>query len=282
MINHRDQQNGSSLSNLTVIIPWADRPEIHECLIRNRELLARTQAVIIANAGGSKNQIHKLAIRAGLPSLSVLHIPMIQFNKACAINLAVSRTHAKKIIVLDNDILIGQRTLAALAACATKTTFSTAKRMCDRNDEAVKSDEGTVTHLMRIKPRRRDELEIETSQQSIGSTGRSAPGIACFTRAAFLAVGGMNSKLYGWGWEDIDLIVRLQLALRLQRRQTGTVGHLDSSIGSAKSGFSKKASSQTMNFQTALAAYMVGELSGTYGEDLARWKMQMSLTRYAG
>ena len=46
------------------------------------------------------------------------------------------------------------------------------------------------------------------------------------TRNDFLAVDGMNSALAGWGFEDDDFLLRLQLGAGLRATAMGTVTHL--------------------------------------------------------
>ena len=45
-------------------------------------------------------------------------------------------------------------------------------------------------------------------------------------RSALVRINGMNSNLVGWGFEDIDLLIRLGLLAKLAAKRIGSAYHL--------------------------------------------------------
>jgi hypothetical protein len=79
----------------------------------------------------------------------------------------------------------------------------------------------------------------------------------------------MNSALTGWGWDDLDLVARLQMALGRQRRQVGQVTHLSHGDDARALAGLRRGESESRNFLACLAGYGIGDLQGTYEEDVA-------------
>jgi N-terminal domain of galactosyltransferase len=257
--------NGTS--NVAVLIPWCNRPELQTTLIKNRLIFALTKEVIIANGGGKVTQLQKLALRADLPSLAILNVPMGRFNKSQVINIAALSTRARKLLILDNDVLIEGQTLLSLARRTTESRVTTVRDVNCVDDNFTTKSGCELSHFVRIRLRVGGEVKIETSRTSVEGHGRSGAGLVCVTRRAFLSVDGMNSRLRGWGWEDIDLLIRLQLALGIRREQFGRVTHLSPQSIDPGDTVARKVRSQSFNWRTSLVEYMRGNLSGTLRAD---------------
>ena len=94
---------------------------------------------------------------------------------------------------------------------------------------------------------------------------RTGPGLVVVARKHFLAVGGFNSALTGWGFEDYDFQIRLQLMLGLKRRTFGRALHLSHESVDGRE-------TDWRNQQTCLENYGRGLFTGTYRADIERWK----------
>jgi predicted glycosyltransferase involved in capsule biosynthesis len=99
------------------------------------------------------------------------------FNKSFAINIGASLASLENIIICDADVLISRETLENWA------------RMIDLTQQIISP-----------------EYLLET----LNSKRRSAPGICCLKKSAFLQVDGYSSRYIGWGFEDHDFIFRLK------------------------------------------------------------------------
>jgi hypothetical protein len=84
-----------------------------------------------------------------------------------------------------------------------------------------------------------------------------------------LEIHGYSSELETWGWEDDDILVRVQYALGLRRIQKGAALHLthgdDRRILRGPRG-----QSDQLNFLKCCRNYNKGLFLGTYGSDVAR------------
>jgi hypothetical protein len=96
-------------------------------------------------------------------------------------------------------------------------------------------------------------------------------------RNLFISVGGMNSLLTGWGWEDNDLLIRLQYLSGRPAKQLGSATHMSHTDDSRLIRRGSKAASERANFQMALASYMCGHWQGTMKDDVAKWAKKCRL-----
>ncbi|WP_369408373.1 galactosyltransferase-related protein [Reyranella humidisoli] len=106
-----------------------------------------------------------------------------------------------------------------------------------------------------------------TSLRRYSDGARSGPGLIMLRREDFIRVGGMSSDLYGWGWEDIDLLVRLQKA-GLRRRTIGQVRHLRSSVITSTA-LIKRQLSERRNIMRCIKRYQTGNSQGSISTDMA-------------
>jgi hypothetical protein len=132
-----------------------------------------------------------------------------------------------------------------------------------------------VAHLTELVLADGRRATIETNRFRLADRSRSAPGLVLLRRADFLAVGGMSSDLVGWGWEDIDLLVRLQLGLGLRQRLAGEVTHLSHDDQRRDTRGKQRTETEADNYRRCLARYMAGRLIGSYRADVARWRARL-------
>jgi len=83
-----------------------------------------------------------------------------------------------------------------------------------------------------------------------------------------LEIGGFNSELQTWGWEDDDVLVRLQYVLNLRRVQKGEALHLTHGDDRRALGGTRSQSDQ-LNFIRCCRNYNKGLFLGTYHADVA-------------
>ena len=101
---------------------------------------------------------------------------------------------------------------------------------------------------------------------------RGGQGQLLVAREHLLQVGGYNSQLAGWGYEDVDILVRLQHNLDLQHEQVGEATHLSHGDGVRDLRGTTRAQSDYHNFRIASANYAHQRFLGSLAEDLAGWR----------
>jgi GT2 family glycosyltransferase len=182
-----------------------------------------------------------------------------------ALNIGVSAAETPLVLLLDADIRLDSNSISEMQNGLMDNAFVTVAEV--REWGRPKSYPTEVAHLESI--RHITELTIngrrvsaETSYVSVPHGCRSGPGLVLLRKDDYIRVGGMNSELRGWGWEDIDLVIRLQLS-GLSRITAGRVHHV------AHEHLPTNSSSQARNADHCLANYAIGKLTGTYDEDIS-------------
>jgi hypothetical protein len=270
--------------SISVIIPWLDRPELPRTLAHNAVgFVAVGAEVIVANCGGRRESFPDgLAAPDGV-AVRWIDIPASGFNKALALNLGASLSERDALFFLDTDILIEPATIGALVGALDEGFFVTVGSVVESGAHGqgprLLSQIEAVTHVVEFKTAAGKTHRIETNRMDLGLSSRAGPGLALVWRRDFIAVGGMNGALTGWGWDDLDLLVRLQMALGRQRREVGRVIHLTHGDGARTLSGQSRSESESRNFMACLAAYSIGDLRGTYDGDVAWAASALRVTR---
>lgn len=259
---------------LSIVIPWCDRAELATTLAENRARFAASRAeIIVVNCGGDRTAVTRHAAEAAVPGLRVVHVPA-RFNKSLALNLGASLARAPRLFHLDADILLDKTDFLSRArALLGRPGFVNVERVHEsaRPRARRRSRLQHVAHLTELVLADGRRATIETNRYRLADHSRSAPGLVLLRRADFLAVGGMSSDLVGWGWEDLDLLVRLQLGLGLRQRLAGEVTHLSHDDRWRDTRGRQRTETEADNYRRCLARYVAGQLTGSYRADLARW-----------
>lgn len=263
------------MTGLSVIVPWRDRPELADTLASNAAAFSAVGAeVIVVNCGGTREL---LAGRLSAPeggSLRWADISAPEFNKGRALNLGASLSDRRALFLLDADILIEPETMVQAESALDEESFVTIAEVIESRSAGLgkppPSAVESVTHIVEFAGGTGEAHRIVTNRLHLGLGTRAGPGLTLVSRASFLAVGGMNSDLTGWGWDDLDLIARLQMSLGLRRREVGRVTHMSHGDEVRTLSGETRAASESRNFMQCLAVYSVGELRGTYEADVVR------------
>lgn len=259
---------------LSVVIPWRDRRELAVSLAHNLPLLAPLKAeVVVASCGGDPALLDE--VRAGLSSLAlrVVEIPSPKFNKSLALNLGVHAARAGRLFLLDTDVLLDEAFLPRALPRLDGRSFVTVRRVVEahRSPAAEAPGLAEIAWSVELVAQGGRKARVETNRVRFRDGSRGGPGLILLEREHFLAVDGMNSDLEGWGWEDLDLVARLQLALGLKRRTEGRAVHLTHGDEVRDLSGRSRGASEQANFAQCLANYRLGHYAGTYGDDVATW-----------
>lgn len=170
---------------------------------------------------------------------NILYFPVegrTYFNKSLALNLGVSLSKSPQFLFCDADVMVTSSTLNQLA-------------------QRTRSGEAFMI-----------ENVVETEDASV----RAGPGIISVARSDFLRVGGYNSALTGWGYEDRDFIERLNLS-GCTVSALGSAFHMSHSNALRVQNYDNKdrRSSRENNYR-ASQLMQRGDLRGSYASDVGQ------------
>lgn len=260
---------------LSVIVPWRNRPELTVSLAHNLPHLAPLEAeVVVANCGGDPILLDEALAGLASPAVRVVEIPAPRFNKGLALNLGVRAARAGRLFFLDTDVLLDAAFLPRALVRLDGRSFVTVRRVAEAHHSPAAEVPGLaeIAWSVELVARGGRKARVETNRVRFRDGSRGGPGLILLEREHFLAVDGMNSDLEGWGWEDLDLMARLQLALGLKRRTEGRAIHLTHGDEVRDLAGRSRGASEQANFAQCLANYRLGHYAGTYGDDVAAWE----------
>lgn len=269
-----------STAPLTVIIAWCNRDEIAVTLEKNGPEFRKVNAeVLLVNAGGSLAELHNLHRQHGWERVQILDAKLPAFNKSFALNIGVYCSSAPVILALDADVLITAGLLESALAQVEEHTFVTVEWM---HESSVMSESGEANriaglnqanwvHFMEMKFADGTEKMVRTYRLNEFTGSRSGTSLIFLRKEHFLEIGGYNSELRQWGWEDNDLHLRLLWSGKLRHVEMGHVVHLThGDERRALMGLSQQAALK-QNLALCLKRYAQNQLQGTYASDVAEW-----------
>jgi hypothetical protein len=256
--------------NVSVIIPWRNRPAIRETLSKNAErLIASGAEVLIVNGGGDLKQLRELTSNPVRGAIRLVDLPGVGvFNKSECLNIGAFSSRTGHVFVLDADIVLTTDFLEqALEAISCDACFVSVAEVIESEPNNLGLPRSLVLKWVTTTELLYEGGRTASIQFGVDKYGiRTGPGLVVVKKEHFIAVGGFNSKLQGWGYEDYDFQIRLQLGLGLKRISLGQVQHL-SHPRSQTAG-----ASNARNTATCKENYERGELQGTFSADVSRWE----------
>ena len=251
---------------VTVVIPWCDRAAVGRTLTANRCLL-RDHEVVIVNVGGRRELLVELAGGIGLERLKLVHLSGIGFNKSLALNVGIHLAAAETCLMLDADIELVDYDLDAAVALLGEDAFVTLADVveADRPEPTSVGELACVRNLVELDFRDGPTITVETSSFQRGGAVRSGPGILLARKTWLLQADGYNSAFQGWGWEDIDMIFRLQRA-GYRRVASGRGLHVSEREATGSMDFRSEAA----NRSAAFGFYAAGDFAGSLTRDVRR------------
>lgn len=264
---------------LSVLIPWYQRDELRLTLAANAPFFrAQAAEVLILNCGGDSACLHGLIAASEVAGVRQLDISAARFNKSLALNVGIFHSQATTVLTLDTDIVLLDHALAEAKPSPDDPSFVTIEWVHESqpaasagNPIAVAGNFGAAlvnTVLLELTFPDGTTIHYQASRRNAFGNLRAGPGILLANKNDLVAVQGYNSNLETWGWEDDDILVRLQYALRLRRVQTGAALHL--THGDDRRVLHKAGGrSDQLNFLKCCRNYDQGLILGTYGADVA-------------
>jgi glycosyltransferase involved in cell wall biosynthesis len=264
----------------SVIIPWRARPELRRTLDQNLPLFERHGAeVVIVNCGGEPAELASIVADVPLSSLRVVRLPDAAFNKSLATNIGALCASGRMLMCLDADIVLRSdffaqgRAVLERGRCfaAIRTVYESAP-VANPRLEAFKR----VVHTQELVFT--DGRKARLQSQSGADGSRCGSGLLVLNKSDLIAVGGFNSALRGWGFEDADLQIRLQLTGGLSVRQVGKALHLthgDDKRDEISNGGHHHAIAR--NMQHCFDSYRRGVFVGSHDQDEREWRDRLRL-----
>jgi predicted glycosyltransferase involved in capsule biosynthesis len=242
-------------------------------LPKNAEWLEAAQAeLIIVNGAGDTSRLRDLIKTCSYGGIRVLDIEGTQyFNKPECLNIGAFFSRSDWVFTLDTDIILTPDFLeSALHGIAGNHRFATVKEVVELGPEIrmLPSDpQGAVVQRVITTTVVHENGHTATIEYSADKHGtRSGVGLVLARREHFIGIQGLNSNLRGWGYEDFDFQIRLQLGLGLERVSLGRAQHVSHSPAQSA------AVSHSRNIAIAWRNYSKGKLDGTFDSDIARLK----------
>jgi glycosyltransferase involved in cell wall biosynthesis len=264
---------------LSIIVSWRDRDELGQALpcLRTAARAAGGEVIVVNFSGCADRLALQLGERAD--DLRVITVPDERyFNKSAAQNIGAAFARHPVLFFCDCDILLDPQLPVRLAArlavdtgCFTTLAGVRESQVNSRGARHVVS----FGYELRIKTADGRRLQIVDNEEDGADGTRQAPGLLLVRRDDFLRIGGYNSDLHGWGWEDQDMIARLTLGLGLVRIIDGDAMHLSHDDHARTAFYPKVASrweSRDRMFRTALANYDDANFGGSYRRDLSAYE----------
>jgi len=218
---------------VSVVIPLHGRPgvvDVLEATYRHRPTYVCE--VVVAHCGPPEPALRAAVERAGVgTALTWLEIDRPEFNKSLALNVGVAAATGSLVLLHDADVVLPSDFFPAAVA--------------------------------RVRPR--TVCCLAAVVESRGPAHRRiAPGVLMCTTVDFRRVGGLKSGLSGWGWEDIDLLMRMRLC-GIEITATGEGVHLTHPLDDTA-----RRVSEERNRRLALAELAHGTVGGTFELDVRR------------
>lgn len=282
-----------SLLQFSVLTTWYNRDELRLTLRENARWFERHSAeILVINCGGDTDYLRHLILESGATGVRQINIPNVSFNKCLALNIGIHCSRNPWIFTVDADLILQSDVLEESlpflhpGSLVTMRWLHESLNMDDAKPAAAASatlDLGNDsflesiyrTHTLEMNFRDGTSVSVPTYHYGKGRRGKGSrigSGQLLVSKQDILAVGGYNSNIRQWGWEDYDIQIRLKKMLLLKHIEVGEAIHL--THGNEKRDLlSGQTQSQTdvMNFRYICSCYAAGNFKGTYLKDIEEW-----------
>jgi glycosyltransferase involved in cell wall biosynthesis len=264
-----------SRPQLSVLIPWYQRDEVARTLAANAPSFGALETeVLVLNCGGDSTRLSKLIRASEVAGVRQVDISAERFNKSLALNLGLERSRSNDVFILDADIILLDDCLREVCAFLDEGCFLTIEWVYE--SEPAAPDATQVLHdavprltgnsILELRFRNGVRVRHQLSHRDGAGNRYASPGLLLARKHDLLEIQGYNSQLQAWGWEDDDVLIRLQHTRALRRVLKGKALHLTHGDDRRVVNGSR-ASSDQANFLKCCRNYNCGNFAGTYSTD---------------
>lgn len=258
---------------VSIVIPWANRNEISYALERNISAFNQYKSeIIIVCCGGRIRDLRNLVDNFKL-RVRVIRVNRRGFNKSLALNLGAAKSRGDILLFLDCDVIVERGILARLISRA-KSDGACAIRYVHESANKLEHPAGTLVEIINKKTFKfadGTKTSLVTTRINLLHQARNAPGLLAVRRILFQEVQGMNSLLKGWGWEDNDFMLRIQVCTGRIIKFLGQATHLSHGDEKRDIRSTSKSINETGNYLVSLGLYASGIFTGTLASDREKW-----------
>jgi glycosyltransferase involved in cell wall biosynthesis len=271
--------------SVSVLIPWNNREELSATLSQNQFWMEESNSeVVIVNCGGDQSHLNELLLATDLPlRVRSLYIPTDHFNKSLALNIGLHFSRAKAIFTLDADVVLESNFVTDAIARIHRRAFVTVKELRESNPlapflqsrltEILQAGAlSSITTRYHLEFTFHDGTSVRLDTLSSQPSGtRAGIGMLLGSRDNLIYIGGYNSELHHWGWEDDDIVFRLKRVLGLDHFEMGSVLHLTHGDERRSLGGKTRTLSDQNNFYACCERYAREDFQGSYVKDIKTW-----------
>lgn len=267
---------------ISIVIPCSNRPIFEDCLRANREVFAAERCeLIVTHAGADLASLKRILTSGGMRRALLVDVEGAPFNKSLCLNIGAVNATGEMLFLLDCDVVISEKLMTTMLNELTLARFV-------QVDKVIETDPAAQIQTMYNKAAGIDNRECRwlhecrtvtnlvfsngksaTYDLWQGIAGRSASGLILVHRQNYLAIEGCNSDTDGWGFEDWDLQIRLQVSLDLERRSVGFATHMTHPAPEDR--FAQCEG----NLHRCFNKYRAGNFLGTCSRDVVGWESRV-------
>jgi len=263
----------------SIIIPWRNRTQLSTTIKNFKEVVDNLQGeIVIINFGGDAILLDSLIPQNNRQRIKIVHLHDITyFNLSATRNIGAHHASHDVLFFCDCDVLIDyaivKNNLDTLAK--QDNIFINPEGVLETDGGRFKKTGKIIGVRMSLALTFDDGRAIEIPTQSINreKSTRAAKGLLFIRKPMLLAINGYNSGFEGWGWEDSDLVIRLQAALGAKQIVNGFFTHLSHDDEERIQYYEIQDRQKTNRaaYEAGLERYDQGNFLGTYQEDIKRF-----------
>lgn len=265
----------------SIIIPWYNQPVISQTLEANKAILEKYDfEIIVVNTGGDTASIQNLV--AG--NATICELPSLKFNRSLGLNIGALLARSGYLLFVDASVLLNDNFISNAIALVEMGEVATVEKMISSAPVAPQSSGGMRLEELIIYAEvatgdgRRAELPLY--RNSLTNHSKIDNRQIFVRKQDFLKINGMNSAIGNTGFEDIDLLIRLQLVAGVKIRPAGPLTWLAHDTATEEAEEQKLLNNlNEKSFLAVLEFYQDREsFAGSYDKDVSRWEAELELT----
>ncbi len=257
--------------SVSVLIPcWSRRVDFAATFSLNvREMDGEVSEILIITIPDDLEFIRSVIRDVKLKKRSSLRIRVLACRteklptKGRLLNVGIAQCTGLKVICLDCDIVLPRRTIASMRGSAGQGNVTYLAKL-STNRKGAETEVQVIRNIFEVALSDGRSARVERSAIYQRDNARSAPGVVCTERQHLIEVRGYNGDLAGYGWEDIDLLIRMGIKTGCAISATGEAVDRADRKNENEQG---RLLSESQNYQSCLANYCLGIFDGSLEAD---------------